>query len=111
MIGEWKGSRKLLRKHEALQNGVGHALATPTSEWKRVHQDGANLLVEFLAHEFARAMKPGLHRVRRKIKEVRGFLGAHALNHARHEHDSKDLGQIIGRPPDKLQNFPLRHSS
>ena len=56
-------------------------------------------------------MQPGLHRVRRKIKEVRGFLDAHPLDHARHEHDSKDLGQIVGRPLDKLQNFALRHSS
>ena len=81
MTGERKCSRKLFGNDESLQHGVGHALATPASERKRVHEHGADLLVQFIAHEPPRAMQPRLHRIRLKTEEVRGFLGAHAFDH------------------------------
>ena len=49
--------------------------ATPTSERKRVHEHGADLLVQLLAHEPPRAMQPRLDRIRLKTEEVRGVLG------------------------------------
>jgi hypothetical protein len=55
MIGEWKGSRKLFGNDEPVQNGTGHALAAPSGKGKRIHQDGADLLAKFLAHEPPRA--------------------------------------------------------
>lgn len=111
MIGERKRSRKLSGKDEPLQNGAGHALAAPASERKRIHEHGADLLVQFIAHEPPRAMQPRLYCVRLKAKEVRGVLGAHALDHPRHEYNPKYLGETVGRSLDKLQNFPLRHCS
>jgi hypothetical protein len=65
---------------------------------------GADFLVQLIAHEPPRG-------IRLKTEEVRGFLGAHALDHPRREHDPKYIGEIVGRSLDKLQNFPLRHCS
>src|ERR1700704_3195430 len=64
MIGARKRSRKLFENGEPLQHGVGHALATPASEGKRVHEHGADLLVQFIAHEPPCAMQPRLHCIR-----------------------------------------------
>src|SRR6202045_1688273 len=111
MIGERTRSRKLLENGEPLQHGVGHALATPASERKRVHEYGADLLVQFIAHEPPGAMQPRLYCIRLKTEEVRGVLSAHALDHPRHEYNPKYLGEIVGRSLDKLQYFPLRHCS
>src|SRR5450756_2896804 len=111
MIAEQKGSRKLFGKAEPLHDGVGHALATSAGKWKRFHQDGANFLVQLLAHEPPRAMQPRFHRLRPKTEEVCGFFNTHPLDYARDKYDSKYLGQIVGRLLDKLQNFSLRHCS
>lgn len=53
-------------------------------------------------------MQPRFHRVRVKTEEACGFLCAHPLDYARHEHDSKGFWQVVGRALDKPQNFPLR---
>jgi hypothetical protein len=53
-------------------------------------------------------MQPRLHGMGLKTEEVRGVLGAHPLDHPRHEYNPKDLGEIVGRSLDKPQNFPLR---
>src|SRR3984893_8193429 len=111
MVGTWKCSRKLFGKGEPPHDSVGHAPAAPASKWKRVHENGTDLLVQFLAHEPPRPMQPRFYRLRLKTKKVRGFLDAHPIDHARHEHDSKDLGQIVGRALDKLQNFALCYGS
>jgi hypothetical protein len=94
-----------------LHDGIGHALATSTGEWKCVHQNGAYLLVELLADEPPRAVQPRFHCLRAKTEEVRGFLDTHALDHARDKYDSKDLRQIVSRSLDKLKNFSLCHCS
>jgi hypothetical protein len=111
MLGERTRSRKLFENGEPLQHGVGHALATPASERKCVHEYGADLLVQFIAHEPPSAMQPRLYCIRLKTEDVRGVLGAHALDHPRHEYNPKYLGEIVGRSLDKLQYFPLRHCS
>src|ERR1019366_408475 len=111
MLAKQKGSRKLFSKAEPLHDRVGHALATSAGEWKRVHQNGADLLIQLLAHEPPRAMQPRFHRLRLKTEEVGGFFNTHSLDHARDKYDSKDLGQIVGCSLDKLQNFSLRHCS
>jgi hypothetical protein len=111
MTGERKRSRQLFENGEPLQHGVGHARATHASERKRVHEYGADLLVQFIAHEPPRAMQSRLHCIRLKTEEVRGVLGAHALDRPRHEYNPKYLGEIVGCSLDKLQNFPLRHCS
>jgi hypothetical protein len=111
MMAKRKGSRESVGKDEPLHDGVGHTFAASAGEWKRVHQDGANLLVQLLAHESPRAMQPCLDRLRLKTEEIRGFFNTHPLDHARDKHDSKDLGQVVGRSLDKLQNFSLRHCS
>src|SRR5208337_1726036 len=102
MIRELKSSRKLLGRYDPLQNGVGHALAAPAGERKRIHQNGADLLVKFLTHEPPRTMQPRFHSLRLKTEKLRGFLDAHPFDHACHEHNSKDLGQLVGRSLDKL---------
>ncbi len=56
-------------------------------------------------------MQPRFHSLGLKTEELHGFLDAHSFDRACHEHDSKDLGQPVGRSLDKLQNFPLRHRS
>ena len=94
-----------------MHDGIGHALATSAGEWKRVHQNGAYLLVQLLTHEPPRTMQPRFHRLRLKTEKVRSFLDTHALDHACDKYDSKDLGQIVGRSLDKLQNFSLCHCS
>src|ERR1700704_2996528 len=94
MIGARKCSRKLFENGEPLQHGVGHALATPARERKRVHEHGADLLVQFIAHEPPCAMQPRLHCIRLNTEEVRGVLGAHALDHPRHEYNPKYLGEM-----------------
>ena len=68
MIGELKSSRKLLGTDEPLQNGVGHALAAPPGEWKRVHQavSYTHLLSRETKTEIARG--PGLLDLPRCVK-------------------------------------------
>jgi hypothetical protein len=79
MTGERKRSRQLFENGEPLQHGVGHERATPASERKRVHEHGADLLVQLLAHEPPRAMQPRLDRIRLKTEEVRGVRGRQGL--------------------------------
>jgi hypothetical protein len=77
MIVEQKGSHKLFGKAEPLHDGVAHALVPSAGEWKRVHQDGADLLVQLLAHKPPRSMQPCFHRLRLKTEEIRGFFNTH----------------------------------
>ena len=106
-----KGSRKLVGKAEPLHDDIGHAFAAFPGKWKRTHQDGADLLVNLLAHKLSRPMQPRFYRLGLKVEEVRRFLDAHSLDHARDENDSKDLRQIVRRSFYQLQNLTLRHRS
>src|SRR5689334_16065209 len=101
----------LVGETDPLEHARGEPLTAPSGKRKGVKEDGADLLVELLANEMARAMQPRFHRFRFDAEQIGGFLDTHALDDADHENHAIDFGQGIGRVLDQLKYLTLRHGS
>jgi hypothetical protein len=99
------------RQRKPYEDIIRQPFATTACEGEGVGQGGTDVLFDCIPEQVACAIKPCSDGLGAKAQELCRLLDAHFLDHARDQHGSKGIRQVIDRPFQDELNLALRHDA